>query len=127
MASWCAVADLPPACCDGDLLRAELGVAAMHLAVAGFVAVWHGMAGDVVDLLPPGADVSIVALQAAKGRLEVDDGGALVGIHGLTLRSTRHRFVHDGRSHHTWCAFDSIGIPAAPGNRRDRAHQVPDV
>lgn len=37
-------------------------------------------------------------------------GAALpVGIHGLTL----DRFVHDGRSRSTWCAFESIGIPAA--------------
>jgi alkylmercury lyase len=31
------------------------------------------------------------------------------------LRATRHRIVHDGRAHWTWCAFDAIGIPAALG------------
>lgn len=43
----------------------------------------------------------------------MDDDARLVGIHGLTLRTTRHRFVHHQRGRHTWCAFDSIGIPAA--------------
>jgi hypothetical protein len=44
---------------------------------------------------------------------ELDDDRRLVGIHGVTLRPTRHRFMHDGRNQHTLCAYDSIGIPAA--------------
>ena len=32
---------------------------------------------------------------------------------GLTLRNTRHRFDVGGRPRNTWCAFDSVGIPAA--------------
>src|SRR5262245_29518288 len=85
------------------------------LAVEGFRALLGGRAPDPADLVPSaGRRASEVARDLARrGRAELDDDGRLVGIHGLTLRSTRHRFVHDGRSHHTWCAFDSIAIPAA--------------
>ena len=67
------------------------------------------------DLLAdrPEDSADIIRTQAAKGRLELDAQGRLIGVHGLTLRSTRHRVEHAGRPHHTWCAFDSIGIPAA--------------
>ena len=47
------------------------------------------------------------------GAAELDAAGAVVGVHGLTLRATRHRFLHRGQARHTWCAFDSVGIPAA--------------
>lgn len=56
-------------------------------------------------------DATVVAL-AERARCEIEDR-RLVGIHGLTLRTTRHHFVHHARTHQTWCAFDSIGIPAA--------------
>ena len=29
------------------------------------------------------------------------------------MRASRHHFDPPGRSHRTWCAFDSVGIPAA--------------
>lgn len=90
----------------------------MELAAAGFAALWDGRTVRPADLDPGPADVladavSALAALAAQGRCELDEHGSLVGIHGLTLRSTRHHFVHKGRTHHTWCAFDSIGIPAA--------------
>src|SRR5262245_12813887 len=85
------------------------------LAVEGFRALLGGRAPDPADLVPSaGRRASEVARQLARrGCAELDDDGRLIGIHGLTLRSTRHRFVHDGHNHHTWCAFDSIAIPAA--------------
>lgn len=105
-------------CCDsagGDLLRTGLGEVGLELATAGFVELWHGRALDPGELLP---GKRALAAQAARdltslGRAELDGDGRLVGIHGLTLRRTRHSFEHDGRVHHTWCAFDSVGIPAA--------------
>lgn len=39
--------------------------------------------------------------------------GRVLGIHGLTLRRGRHSFTHLGTTRWTWCAFDSIGVPAA--------------
>lgn len=102
---------------DGDVLRVGLDAAALDLAIAGFVALWHGRACDPEQLLP---DRHELAAQTARdlarlGRAELDGDGRLVGIHGLTLRRTLHRFEHDGRVHHTWCGFDSVGIPAALG------------
>ena len=102
----------PRGCGDGDLLRGDLGDAATQFAIAGFAALWRGRSVPALELLPANA-AEVVASQSANGRLEVDDDGNLVGVHGLTLRATRHRFDHAGHRHNTWCAFDSIGIPAA--------------
>jgi len=94
-------------CCDVDL-SGGLGDEARELAVVGFATLWRG------DPLPIGHRAEVVAAMAARGRCEVE-GETVVGIHGLTLPTTRHHFVHRGTAHHTWCAFDSIGIPAALG------------
>jgi alkylmercury lyase len=104
-----------PGCCEpgaGALLEPGFGREARRLASAGFASLW-------ANRLPvsPG-DVSadgprVAAALAAAGRAELDDAGRLVGIHGLTLRLTRHSFTHEGVIRNTWCAFDSIGIPAA--------------
>lgn len=102
---------------DGDLLRADLGDAALGLAIAGFAALWHGRACDPEQLLPDRRELAAQTASglARLGRAELDGDGRLVGIHGLTLRRTRHAFEHDGRVHHTWCGFDCVGIPAALG------------
>ena len=94
-------------CCDVDL-SGGLGEHARELAVVGFAALWRN------EPLLIGGRTEVVAAMAARGRCEID-GETVVGIHGLTLRRTRHRFVYDGVAHHTWRAFDSIGIPAALG------------
>jgi alkylmercury lyase len=47
------------------------------------------------------------------GRAELDDEGRLLGIFGLTLKPTSHRMKLRGTTFFTWCAFDSVGIPAA--------------
>src|SRR5437868_1820615 len=52
---------------------------------------------------------------AERGGAHLDHDGRLVGVHGLTLRPARHSFAHTGRTHWTWCAFNSVGIPAALG------------
>lgn len=69
------------------------------------------------DLVPAEGERAEAAVRqlATRGRAEFGDSGAVVGIHGLTLRATRHRIERDGRSHQTWCAFDAVGIPAALG------------
>lgn len=99
---------------DGDLLRGDVDETGLEVAAAGFAALWHGRRVLPIELLPDRARLlgDITAL-VQHGRAQIDPDGRLVGIHGLTLRTTRHHFVHDARAHHTWCAFDSIGIPAA--------------
>jgi alkylmercury lyase len=97
------------------LLDDGLSNLALEIAAAGFVALWDGRAVRPEELVPgPARRARRAAAELVKrGRAEVDDGGRVVGVHGLTLRRTRHHFVHAGRSHPTWCAFDAIGIPAA--------------
>lgn len=46
------------------------------------------------------------------GQLE-RDGELLVGAHGLTRRRTPHSFSVEGRTLHTWCAYDAVAIPVA--------------
>jgi len=101
----------------GRLLRAGLGDVALELATAGFAALWEGRAVRPEELVPGRAARArrAAAELVRRGRAEVDDEGRLVGVHGLTLRSTRHAFVHASRTHWTWCAFDAVGIPAALG------------
>jgi alkylmercury lyase len=101
----------------GEFLTAELSPVAIDLAVAGFAAAWEGREVEPTTLVAAPAAVVTEAIETlvARGRCEVDDRGRLAGIHGLTLRSTRHSFVHGRRVRHTWCAFDAIGIPAALG------------
>jgi alkylmercury lyase len=99
------------------LLRADLSDLALEIATAGFAALWDGRAAPPEELIRgrAGEVRRATAELARRGRAELDDGGRLLGVHGLTLRLTRHAFVHAGRTHRTWCAFDSVGIPAALG------------
>lgn len=104
-------------CCDinGDLLREDLNATALELAANGFAALWHARTPTLDELLPGRADLAdeVLIELVGRGRAEVDADGRLVGVHGLTGRATRQGFTHAGRHHHTWCAFDSVGIPAA--------------
>lgn len=105
-------------CCGDEsrLLDPGLGDAAATLATAGFTALWHGWPVLPGDLLQdPKAATDLLAALVERGRAEVDERGRLIGIHGLTLGHTRHSIEHAGDTHHTWCAFDSVGIPAALG------------
>lgn len=95
------------ACRDLDL-SGGLGEQVGELVAAGFAALWHG------EPLLLGEWTALAGALEARGRCEVV-GDRLVGIHGLTARPTRHHFVHCASAHHTWCAFDSIGIPGALG------------
>jgi len=97
------------------LLDDGLGDLAREVATAGFAALWAGRAARPEELVRrrPRRVRRVTAELVERGRAEVDEDGRVVGIHGLTLRSTRHGFVHAGRLHQTWCAYDSIGIPAA--------------
>jgi alkylmercury lyase len=80
------------------------------LPVEGFVALWRGERPNVADLSD---DAATAEALVQGGRLELDDQGLVVGVHGLTARQTAHRIEHAGGVVHTWCALDAIGIPAA--------------
>lgn len=88
----------------------DAAAAAGRLGVLGFVALWRGERPAVASLCD---DPAVVEAQMHAGRLEVDDAGLLVGVHGLVARTTRHRIDHAAGVVHTWCALDAIGIPAA--------------
>ncbi len=96
--------------------------AARRLAVDGFVALWRGERRFIADLTEePRAVDDLVAA----GRLEVDQHGVLVGVHGLVTRPTRHRIAHTQGTVNTWCALDAIGIPAALGIDADAITSCP--
>jgi alkylmercury lyase len=46
---------------------------------------------------------------------QVDNGGRIVAFGGLSLLATRHRFELRGRVLHTWCAVDTLLLPALVG------------
>ena len=96
---------------DVDLLSGpHLGPAARELGVRGFLTLWRGERRTISELT---TDLPMARALAEGGRLEVDDDGVLVGVHGLVARATAHRIEHAGGTVHTWCALDAIGIPAA--------------
>ena len=82
-------------------------------------------------LLAKGEPVAIIALAAKLGltagevarRLQswpgvyYDGEQRVIGYWGLTLRSTTHRLRVDGRELYTWCAWDTLFLPALLGAR----------
>jgi alkylmercury lyase len=96
-------------------LREDLNAAALELAANGFAALWHARTPSLDELLPGRGELAdeVLVELVRRGRAELDPDGLLLGVHGLTGRATRHGFTHASRHHHTWCAFDSVGIPAA--------------
>lgn len=104
-------------CCEPNLLTDGLGEVGLALAVAGFTALWNDLALRPDELVPtnPCGAREVARVLAERGRCELDDDGRVVGVHGLTLRPGRHRFSVADNVHHTWCAFDCIGIPASLG------------
>jgi alkylmercury lyase len=65
----------------------------------------------------PVADIAAaLTAQAAIGRVELGDDGAVIGAHGVTLLTTPHTFTTGDATMHTWCALDAVGIPAANGD-----------
>jgi len=52
---------------------------------------------------------------ADHGILVLDEQGAVVGSHGLSIIPTEHRLSIRGQTLFTWCAADAVGIPAALG------------
>jgi Alkylmercury lyase len=100
-------------CCGDDLLNGpEIADAARELGVRGFLALWRGERRPVAELT---TNVAAADALAAAGRVEVDEDGVLVAVHGLVARPTTHRIEHADGIISTWCAFDAVGIPVALG------------
>lgn len=90
------------------------------MQAAGFAALRNGEVLTVSELgfrahLEAGRAEAASERLLGRGALLVTDDGRIDGIAGLTIRPTRHELTIDGTATHTWCAFDSVGIPAALG------------
>lgn len=48
-----------------------------------------------------------------------DDCGRIIGFWGLTIGQTDHRFVVEGRTLYTWCAWDALFLPEIIGKNAD--------
>lgn len=85
------------------------------IALAGFHALWAGQPVRMPQLLDHDPVVLAEAVDhlQRRGRIELDDDGYLIAVHGLCRRPTPHRIEHHGLVVNTWCALDAIGIPAA--------------
>src|SRR4051794_24040236 len=91
--------------------RQRSGPSRTRSAFLGSSRMWNGARPAISELC---ADESIIEQLQRAGRLQLGNDRTLLGIHGLTLRSTVHRIERPDRSVvHTWCALDAIGIPAA--------------
>lgn len=90
----------------------------LALQAAGFAALLEGAPVTAAEL-GRAATIGVERAEAARDRLLAretllaTEDGRIDGIAGLSLRPTRHELELDGTSIHTWCAFDSVGIPAA--------------
>lgn len=90
----------------------------VRLRLAGFRAVLAGRAVAAPDLA---AELGLVLAEvhdrladlAARGLVELDDQGRLVGCMGLSTRPTSHRLRIGKREVYAWCAVDAVAIPAA--------------
>ena len=86
---------------------------------AGFTLLLEtGRPVTVADLIaatdvPPDRVAEIFASVRARGRVEFDYEGRLIGLAGLTLTPGRHELTIDGTTRWTWCALDAIGILGA--------------
>jgi hypothetical protein len=67
-----------------------------------------GFAREIVDALVDDLNT--------RGLIVTDpEGDRLLGSWGLSLLATTHELSIRGRTLHTWCALDAVGIPAALG------------
>lgn len=75
---------------------------------------------EVVAASPSGTVTARRTLDALlqRGMAELENG-ELIGIDGLSLRSTQHRMNLGGEELFTWCATDAVGIPAALDENAD--------
>jgi alkylmercury lyase len=73
------------------------------------------LARALLRALAQGRPVAEPALTTAADRwpnVELDDRGRVVAFGGLSLTPTAHRFTVGGRRLYTWCAWDTLFLPA---------------
>ncbi|WP_457652052.1 organomercurial lyase [Rhodocaloribacter sp.] len=94
----------------------ETAAAAVHAArlLAGGTPVAPAEVGASLGWPPERVAAALRRLRAA-GQVETDDAGRIVGMAGLTLLPTAHRFEAAGRALYTWCALDALFFPALLG------------
>ena len=61
---------------------------------------------------PPAAETDVTAALARWPNVEFDEHGRVVAFSGLSLTPTAHRFTVGGRQLYTWCAWDTLFLPA---------------
>lgn len=107
---WTADADGVP--------ERPVSAAAARVRDAAFARLLAGQPTAVGDLAAAagGTEAARAALDelAAVGVVQ-REGDEVVGVRGLAAHQTAHAVEIDGRVLHTWCAFDTVGIPAALG------------
>jgi len=55
-----------------------------------------------------------------------DEQGRIIGFGGLAVGAMPHRFIVDGRTLYTWCAWDSLFIPGILGLPADVSSPAPE-
>ena len=60
-------------------------------------------------------DANVTAALARWPNVELGDRGRVVAFSGLSLRPTGHHFEVGGRQLYTWCAWDTLFLPAMLG------------
>jgi len=99
-----ALAGTFPGCDDAPLALAVLRELANGTPVA-------------VSSLPDGAQRGL----ARWPNVRYDEAGRVVAFSGLSLEPTGHRFAVGGRQLYTWCAWDTLFLPAMLGQSADIA------
>jgi len=88
--------------------------------IAAVVAIMRALSGgDALSMstvagLIDGSDLdaeALVQMLAQMGMLERDAGGDVIGM-VISLQPTSHRLVVEGRTLYTWCAIDTLFVPA---------------
>jgi alkylmercury lyase len=74
-------------------------------------------AGDVAALLER---------SNLKSLTYVDKQGNIIGFGGLAVQEMPHRFIVDGRTLFTWCAWDSLFIPGILGRTAEVSSPAPE-
>lgn len=107
----CTTADEVAALLDSRAFRlaAESGAATLIARALHWLAL-HGTPIEAARLASLASDLpdASQAIDTARRMAETDDSGRVVGLVGLSLRDHPHRFVVDGRTFHTWCAWDTL-------------------
>jgi hypothetical protein len=90
------------------------------LRLAAFYSILEGKAASSNDLalqcrLTRSQAQQCIKEMADQGILVINEQGAVVGSHGLSIIPTEHRISIGGQDLFTWCAVDAVGIPAVLG------------